>query len=226
MKTFKLSRLLLLSVLSVGFLAAPALKQDIAEVKGFEIKQLVLRADEVSEVEEPVEDPIVVEEPIIVEDPVLDEEISEFLNELNLTLSTIFAWVGGFSGLGALLLFGLRFIKDRALLSKVRGEIAALELQSREGGATLNRLVEALLNSEQREMKLEKQIIGLVQVSNVSPQAKKEIIEGLQNDTLQAKDLIDRGLLRVANEAQEAKMNEKTIDMKTESLLQKLAKKE
>lgn len=172
---------------------------------------------------DPVEEPITEE----VEDELtLEEEEALFQAELSATIAEIFSWVGGFSGLGALLLFVLRFIRERGVLKAIRDEVKKAKESGDSSALAVNKLVEVVQTYSKREQAIEKMIIGLIQVSNLHPEAKRQIIEGLQNDSITVQDVFAAGLIQVDAEIQQNEQLKSEIKQTTASLLSKLAEKD
>ncbi len=69
-------------------------------------------------------------------------------------------------------------------------------------------------------------VIGLIQVSDLHPEAKRQIIEGLQNDSITVQDVFAAGLIQVNAEIQQNEQLKSEIKQTTASLLSKLAEKD
>ena len=182
--------------------------------------------------EVPVEDkteevlpPVATEEEDIIMDEVIKEK-DELMLELNETLGVVFAWIGGFSGVSALLLFGLRFIKDLGTMKQIREAIGELKESDGKTQAELMKLSENSATSNQREDMVEKAFINMVNMSNMEPKVKKEIMAGLKDQSISAQRVIEDGLARASEEVNKAEMNVKAIKEEAETLLQRLAKGE
>lgn len=172
------------------------------EVEGPETEEVIV-----------IEDEAIGDEVILDEDaPVLEEETGIFLNELNLTLASIFAWIGGISGLGAVFAFALRFIKDRQVMKEIRDKFDALTASDATGN-------EALELSLKRNESLEKAIVSLVNISNADPEIKKAALESLSTS-----ELISASLAHLTEKAIKNEKVKVAIAEETESLLKKLAK--
>ena len=170
------------------------------------------------------------EEPIteeVVEDELtLEEEEALFQAELSETIAEVFAWIGGFSGLGALLLFALRFIRERGVLKAIRDEVKTAKESGDSSAVAVNKLVEVVEAYSKREQAMEKMVIGLIQVSNLHPEAKRQIIEGLENDSITVLEVLAAGLVHVDAEIEQNAQMEAEIKQTTASLLSKLAEKD
>jgi len=173
---------------------------------------------------DPVEAPITEEE--VEDEPTLEEEEALFQAELSETIAEVFAWIGGFSGLGAVLLFVLRFIRERGVLKAIRDEVKTAKEAGNSSALAVNKLVEVIQTYSKREQAMEKMVIGLVQVSNLHPEAKRQIIEGLQNDSISVQDVFAAGLIQVDAEIQQNEQLKSEIKQTTASLLSKLAEKD
>ncbi len=173
---------------------------------------------------DPVEEPITQE--IVEDEPTLEEEEALFQAELSETIAEVFAWIGGFSGLGALLLFALRFIRERKLLKIIRDEVTKAKESGDSSALAVNKLIEVIQTYSKREQAMEKMVIGLIQVSNLHPEAKRQIIEGLQNDSITVQDVFAAGLIQVDAEIQQNAQIKTEIKQTTASLLSKLAEKD
>ena len=171
----------------------------------------------------PIEDPIVEE---VEETPVYEEEAAQFTEDLNETLASVFAWVGGFSGLAAIAAFVMRYIRERNVMLSIKSKIDDLGNQSNTNTQTVSSLVGVVNQYSSKEAMLEKMVISLISVSNLNPESKKALIEGLQNDTIQAADLIEIGLEQVAAEVQINQEIKEEINKNTTSLLKKLTEKD
>lgn len=198
------------------------------EVVEEEVEEPIIEEEEpITEEEEPVEEEPVEEEPVEEESGLtLEEEEALFQAELSETLAEIFAWIGGFSGLGALLLFILRFIRERGLLKAIRDEVKSSRESGDSSTLAVNRLVEVVQTYSQREQAIEKMVIGLIQVSDLNPEAKRQIIEGLQNDSITVQDVFAAGLVQVDAQIEESAQIKTEIKQTTASLLSKLAEKD
>lgn len=176
---------------------------------------------------DPVEEPITEEVVEVVEDELtLEEEEALFQAELNATLAAIFAWIGGFSGLAALAAFALRFIRERNLLKSIRDEVAKAKESGDSSAMAVNNLVQVVQAYSIREQAMEKMIVGLIQVSDLHPEAKRQIIEGLQDDSITVQDVFAAGLVQVDVQVQENEQLKSEIKQTTASLLSKLAEKD
>lgn len=173
---------------------------------------------------DPVEEPIT--EEAVEDEPTLEEEEALFQAELSATVAEVFGWIGGFSGLGALLLFALRFIRERGVLKAIRDEVKKAKESGDSSALAVNKLVEVVQTYSKREQAIEKMVIGLIQVSNLHPEAKRQIIEGLQNDSITVQDVFAAGLIQVDAEVQQNEQLKTEIKQTTASLLSKLAEKD
>jgi len=163
-------------------------------------------------------------EPVIEVVLTPEEEQEIFLEELNLTLSMIFSYVGGFAGLSALMAFGLRFIRERNVIKHLRDEVSKLLTDGQEGTAAVNNLIETIGAYTLKADAMEKSFIGMVQLSSLNPVLKEQIITGLQNDTLSVQDVIETGLLTVQNDIASNVLTQESIEQSTASLLEQLSK--
>lgn len=176
---------------------------------------------------EPVDEPIIEEVVEVVEDELtLEEEEELFREELSATLAAIFAWIGGFSGLAALAAFALRYIRERNLLKSIRDEIAKAKESGDDSAVAVNKLVEVVEAYSKREQAMEKMIVGLIQVSDLHPEAKRQIIEGLQDDSITVQEVFAAGLVQVDAEIEQNAQMKAEIKQTTASLLSKLAEKD
>ena len=176
---------------------------------------------------DPTEEPTTEEVVEVDEDELtLEEEEALFREELNATLAAIFAWIGGFSGLAALAAFALRYIRERSLLKSIRDEIAKARKSGDDSALAVNKLVEVVEAYSEREQAMEKAVIGLIQVSNLHPEAKRQIIEGLQNDSITVQEVLETGLVQVDAEIEQNAQMKAEIKHTTASLLSKLAEKD
>lgn len=173
---------------------------------------------------DPIEEPIT--EEVIEEELTLEEEEALFQAELSETIAEVFAWIGGFSGLGALLLFALRFIRERGVLKAIRDEVKTAKESGDSSAVAVNKLVEVVEAYSKREQAMEKMVIGLIQVSNLNPEAKRQIIEGLENDSITVQEVFAAGLVHVDAEIEQNAQMEAEIKQTTASLLSKLAEKD
>lgn len=173
---------------------------------------------------DPVEE--LITEEVVGEELTLEEEEALFQAELSETIAEIFAWIGGFSGLGALLLFALRFIRERGVLKAIRDEVKTAKESGDSSAVAVNKLVDVVEAYSKREQAMEKMVIGLIQVSNLHPEAKRQIIEGLENDSITVKEVFAAGLVHVDAEIEQNAQMEAEIKQTTASLLSKLAEKD
>jgi hypothetical protein len=173
---------------------------------------------------DPIEEPIT--EEVVEDELTLEEEEALFQAELSATIAEVFAWIGGFSGLGALLLFALRFIRERGVLKAIRDEVKSARESGDSSTLAVNKLVEVVQTYSKREQAMEKMVIGLIQVSDLHPEAKRQIIEGLQNDSITVQDVFAAGLIQANAEIQQNAQIKTEIKQTTASLLSKLAEKD
>lgn len=152
---------------------------------------------------------------------ILEEEVDDFLAELNQTVAAVFAYLGGIAGLGALLAFVLRFIKDRAVFSRLRNLIEDLTKKAEDETEALSAMSKLLDASNKRSEKLEKTVVNLVNLSDADPEIKKAALQELKTN-----ELIEVGLKQIESKKQKAQAVQEQLDRETESLLNKLAKKD
>lgn len=195
---------------------------------GFALFTAPLYAAEGDPVDEPIIEEVVDDELTLEEDDelTLEEEEALFQAELNATLAAVFAWIGGFSGLAALAAFALRFIRERGLLKSIRDEIAKAKESGDNSAMAVNNLVEVVQAYSAREQAMEKMVVGLIQVSDLHPEAKRQVIEGLQNDSITVQEVFAAGLVQVDAEVQQNEQLKSEIKQTTASLLSKLAEKD
>lgn len=168
---------------------------------------------------------IVVEDETVEGEPILEDE-EVFLAELNETLAVVFAWVGGFSGLGALLLFALRFIRERGVLKLIREEVEYIKEQTDGMREETTNLVESSNARAGNDEALEKAFIGLIEHTNLDAKTKKEVIAALRDDTVKISKIASEGLERVVKAEAAKKSEEDNITRVTDTLLRKLAEQE
>lgn len=186
---------------------------------GFALGLTPIKASDELPIEDPVEE--VVEDEVIVED---EEEV--FLAELNETLAVVFSWIGGFSGLGALLLFALRFIRERGVLKLIREEVEYIKEQTDGMREETANLVESNNARAGNDEALEKAFIGLIEHTNLDAKTKKEVIAALRDDTVEVSKIASEGLERVVKAEAAKKSREDDITRETNTLLEKLAEQE
>ena len=226
----KFFMLLGLMIVSFGLFITPVYAAEGDPIE--EVTEEVIEEEEPITEEEDEKEPITEDEkePITDEEdekePTLEEEEELFQAELSATIAEIFAWIGGFSGLGALLLFVLRFIRERGLLKAIRDEVKSARESGDSSTLAVNRLVEVVQTYSKREQAIEKMVIGLIQVSDLHPEAKRQIIEGLQNDSITVQDVFAAGLIQVEAQVEQNAQIKTEIKQTTASLLSKLAEKD
>lgn len=176
--------------------------------------------------DDPAEEPIIAEVLVAEDELILEEEEELFQAELSATIAEVFAWIGGFSGLGALLLFALRFIRERTVLRAIRDEVKTAKESGDSSAAAVNKLVEVVEAYGKHEQAMVKMIVGLIQVSDLHPEAKRQIIEGLQDDSITVREVFEAGLVHVDIEIEQNAQMKTEIKQTTESLLSKLAEKD
>ena len=157
------------------------------------------------------------------------EEIAALLleaqDETKALVDRVFAWIGGFAGLSAVLAFVFKWFKDRGYLNTIKSQIDAT-LASNVGLASkFDAVVEKLMLSEKREAALEKTVVSLITLSAIDPALKAQVLEGLAKDTISVKDVIDAGLLTAAQQSESNAVVVENINVATQSLLEKLASK-
>jgi hypothetical protein len=165
------------------------------------------------------------EENIAPDDEIQEAEVNEFLDELTMTLSQIFAWVGGMAGLGAVLAFVLRFIKDRAIMASIRAQIESLSNKGQAGADQIEKFSKLIESYDKREQALEKAIVSLITLSATDPEIKNEIIKIIQNDTQSIEKTVELGLEAVKKEKITKTQLKNNIEKETKSLLSKLSSK-
>jgi hypothetical protein len=158
-----------------------------------------------------------------VETPVTNgptqEEIDEFTNEVSEIIGMVFAYVGGTAGLGALLAFVLRFIKDKGIFNALKGEIAALRAENATVVQSNNNVVNTVLNMVNTEDSLVKALTGLISIANVNPATKLAILDAIKDGKVTPEEM--KHIAEVA--AKEVVVNEAASQ--TKSLIEQLASK-
>lgn len=148
-----------------------------------------------------------------------DEPTDEPIDWVALS-GTIMAYVGGVSGLGAILAFALRFIKDRVLINKILKEVSELRKGDQLQKEGYNLLIAKLEEKEQSENSIINAFINVLSLTNLSTEEKRAIIDGLQSGVKQNIELVSA---KIEEEAAQKKQKEGLIDSSTKSLLEKLA---
>lgn len=198
-----------------------------------------VRAEGEITTETPITETITIEEPVEVTEPEITlpaewadltpEEIAalvlEAQDETKALVDRVFAWIGGFAGLSAVLAFVFKWLKDRGYLNALRTQIDAALASNVGLAAKFDTVVEKLMLSEKREAALEKTVVSLITLSAIDPALKAQVLKGLAEDTLSVKDVIDAGLLTAAQQSESNAVVVENINVATQSLLEKLASK-
>lgn len=152
-------------------------------------------------------------------DEILKEEETNFMDELNITLATIFAWIGGLGGGSAVLLFILRFIKDKHIMSSIREDIAAMKAKNDE-------VADGNANQSETAAMLEKVVLVLIENSNTDAATKAQIMKELEDKSINIKDAIKTSKARVTKQVESNAAKVTEITNKAETWLQRLAKED
>lgn len=166
-----------------------------------------------------VRDEATIEEETPGTDEILEEEERDFMDELNITLATIFAWIGGLGGGSAVLLFILRFIKDKHVMSSIREDIASMKAKNDE-------VADGNANQSETVAMLEKAILVLIENSNTDAATKAQVMKELEDKSINIKDVIKTSKARVTKQVESNAAKVTEITNKAETWLQRLAKED
>jgi hypothetical protein len=156
----------------------------------------------------------------------LEEEEALFQAELNAILTQVFAYVGGFAGLSALLAFAFKFIRDRGIMNKLKTQIEDILSGNVDVATAMNALVETVKGYTERGAVLEKSVIHLITISNLDSALKEQVINGLNNDTISVQDVLDAGLVQIQQEVADRVNVQTQVNEAATSLLEQLSKDE
>lgn len=166
-----------------------------------------------------VRDEATIEEETPGTDEILEEEERDFMDELNITLATIFAWIGGLGGGSAVLLFILRFIKDKHVMSSIREDIASMKAKNDE-------VADGNANQSETVAMLEKAVLVLIENSNTDAATKAQVMKELEDKSINIKDVIKTSKARVTKQVESNAAKVTEITNKAETWLQRLAKED
>lgn len=170
--------------------------------------------------------PVAAEE--VTTEPVTEEVVEEEgfnYDDINELWTSIISWVGGISGLTALGMYGLRAWRERKTIGEIKNMIGTLKGEKTEDTVTVKQLKEAIGEFSVREERLEKVVISLIGLSNVTPEAKQEILKSIESPDVKISELLANKVEMIKQEVASKTEQEQEIVKETKSLLSKLAEK-
>lgn len=183
---------------------------------------------------EPIDevDPVIEEEVVEVEDtedevaPIEDEDtLEEIKMEIEEIIGLIFAYIGGFSGLGALVAFLFRYLKDKGILNKIKDELNKAIEKSNKTDENIDKMIAVVNEYSVREQRMEKVVINLLTLANIDPKLKTQLIKGLKDDSINSAEALKIALNHTKEEVEHKEQLINKIEENTQSLLEKLASK-
>lgn len=176
-----------------------------------------------AEVETIIEEEEIVEVEVeLTED---EDTLEEMQAEISEIIGLIFAYIGGMSGLGAVLAFIYRFLKDKGVLNKVKSELNDALEKIKNAADKVDNLVVTVDGFSKNKDQYEKMVVQLLTVSNLDPKLKTQLLEGLKNDTIDANQALEKALENTKIEVENKEQLMTSIEENTQSLLEKLASK-
>lgn len=172
-----------------------------------------------------VETEIVEDEEGEVEAEDTEATLEEMQAEIGEIIGLIFAYIGGLSGLGAVLAFIYRFLKDKGILNKVKSELNDALEKIQNAADKVDNLVVTVDGFSKNKDQYEKMVVQLLTVSNLDPKLKTQLLEALKNDTIDANQALEKALESTKIEVENKTQLINKIETDTQSLLEKLASK-